>query len=508
MKSTNFKTSALHLALLGAIALPLAGCGGNSSQAVKNLFGGKIIDGYVAGATVTLDTNDNRICEATEPQSPSDAAGNFSFETALGSHMVCSVGGTDLSTGKAFVGELKAPAGATAVTPLTNLIVASIPAGTVLTAANVAAAQATIATQLGLTAGTNLLTADPVALANAGSPALLQTTTAVQQLVQQTTAALTTATGTAATPATTNAIFQSVANAVAAQLAVAGSPVVNLASAAAANTFTSSVVSASVTSLQKTPVAGVTATNLNVANTAAVISSAVATTVQSIASAPSAAAINTASTAAVTTGLAAIAATVTANAASTTSPTAGMTNVVPVAGTSVNGTATVANAATATGGITNAAMTFGALVGAPVTTAPVSVSFAVTSTVARDARTFNGTISGLTAANTAGVLSITAPATATATLSGTHTNATSFKATQTGAALASWVAAPAVNGVGGGVQLNVGTILAAVNATAGFAGLNLLKGNFNVTVTVSGLQLSNAAATAITPSQTIKVTVN
>lgn len=507
MKSTNFKTSALHLALLGAIALPLAGCGGNSSQAVKNLFGGKIIDGYVAGATVTLDTNDNRICEATEPKSPSDTAGNFSFDTALGSHMVCSVGGTDLSTGNAFVGELKAPAGATAVTPLTNLIVASIPAGTALTAANVAAAQTTIVTQLGLTAGTNLLTADPVALANAGSPALLQTTTAVQQLVQQTTAALSTATGTTATTATTNAIFQSVANAVAAQLAVVVAPV-NLASATSANTFTSSVVTASVTSLQTTPVAGVTATALNAANTAAVISSSVATTVQSIASAPSVAAINTASTTAVTTGQAEIQKTVTANAATTTSTTAGMTNVVPVAGTSVNGTATVANAATATGGITNAAMTFGALVGAPVTTGPVSVSFAVTSTVAGDARTFNGTISGLTVANTAGVLSFAAPTTASAALSCTHTNATSFTATQTGAALASWVAAPAVNGVGGGVQLNVGTILTAVNAKAGFAGLNLLKGNFNVTVTVSGLQLSDTAATAITPSQTINVRVN
>jgi hypothetical protein len=110
------------VAVLAAISV-LAGCGGNSS-----LSSGKLVDGYISGATVILDTNDDRICSETEPTTATDASGNFSFSTGWGSHMTCASGGTDLSTGSAFIGVAKAPAGATTISPLTNLVVANIDA--------------------------------------------------------------------------------------------------------------------------------------------------------------------------------------------------------------------------------------------------------------------------------------------------------------------------------------------------------------------------------------------
>jgi hypothetical protein len=489
MKSINFKASALHLALLGAVALPLAGCGGNtasttSSTSTPGSFTGIAVDGALSGATVTLDVNNNGICDVNEPKSTTTALGAFSFLNALGAHATCASGGSDTTTGKPFVGEMKAVAGATVISPLTTIL-----------ANNPALTPAVLATQLGL-AGTNLLTADPTA---PGNTALLAAGTAMQQMVQQVATALAASSGlTNPTAAQMTAIMAVVGTQLAAQPLTATS----LTTGAAA--LATSLITTSAPALSANANTGITAatapTAAQATTLATSVSSSVAASVSSIATATTPAAI----TASANNAVVAVAA-----ITSSVAVGGGLPNVVPVAGTSVNGTATVANAATATGGITNAAMTFGALVGAPVTTGPVSVSFAVTSTVAGDARTFNGTISGLTVANTAGVLSFAAPAAATATLSGTHTNGAALAATQTGAALASWVAAPAVNGVGGGVQLNVATILAAVNnAAAGGVGLNLLKGNFNVTVTVSGLQLSNAAATAITPSQTINVTVN
>lgn len=490
MKSTNFKTSALHLALLGVIGVSLSACGGGGGGGAAAVGGaaafvGIAVDGALSGATVTLDTNDNGKCEAAEPTTLTNATGGFTFAGSLGSHATCASGGVDITTNKPFVGEMKAAKGATVISPLTTIL-----------ANNPAVTPAALATQLGLPAGTNLLTADPTA---AGNTALLAAGTAMQQMVQQVATALAAASGLAnPTPAQMTAIMAVVGTQLAAQPLTAAS----LTTGAAA--LATSLITASAPALSANANTGVTTatapTTAQAQALATSVSSGVAASVSSIATATTPAAI----TASANNAVVAV-----AGITSSVAVGGGLTNVVPVAGTSVNGTATVANAATATGGITNAAMTFGGLVGTPVTTGPVSVSFAVTSTVAGDARTFNGTISGLTVTNAAGVLSFTAPTTALATLSGTHTNGAALAATQTGAALASWIAAPAVNGAGGGVQLNVGTILAAVNnAAAGGVGLNLLKGNFNVTVTVSGLQLSDAAATAITPSQTINVTVN
>jgi hypothetical protein len=87
--------------------------------------GGRVIDGYIAGATVFRDLNANRILDAGEPSVTSDATGNFTGLTGTGG-VIVSVGGTDISTGQPFTGIMTAPAGATVVTPLTTLVQAMV----------------------------------------------------------------------------------------------------------------------------------------------------------------------------------------------------------------------------------------------------------------------------------------------------------------------------------------------------------------------------------------------
>lgn len=185
------------VAVAATVSLVLAGCGGGGgASAPKPVFAGKVVDGYVSNATVTLDVNDDRVCQATEPRTTTDAEGNYVFAQSLGKHMVCASGGVDIATGQPFVGELLAPPGATQVTPLTSVVMAQINADSPPVAgtpspvlpATVTAAATEVATNLGL-AGTDLLTTDPVAVA-ATQPALLQVTAAVQVLLVQTASVL------------------------------------------------------------------------------------------------------------------------------------------------------------------------------------------------------------------------------------------------------------------------------------------------------------------------------
>ena len=150
---------------------------------------GRVADGYVAFAAVTLDVNDDRLCEAGEPTTQTDASGNYSFSAALGVHMVCVTGGTDIATGLPLVGTLLAPPGATVVSPLTNLVMAQLNAATPPVAgvsspvdqAGAFSAADALASQLGISGVGSLLTTDPVT-----NPALLQTTAAIQTMMVQT----------------------------------------------------------------------------------------------------------------------------------------------------------------------------------------------------------------------------------------------------------------------------------------------------------------------------------
>ncbi|MDP2678377.1 MAG: hypothetical protein Q8O85_06600 [Rhodoferax sp.] len=274
---------------LTAIAIALSGCGDSSSLPAGT--SGKVVDGYVSGATVILDSNDDLVCNATDTtRTTTDAQGNFSFPAGSGSHMTCALGGTDITTGAAFVGELKAPPGATQITPLTTLVQATIDAAPAGGKPTPAEASANIATKLNL-GTTNLLTTDPVAVA-ATNPALTQTTTAVQTLlVQAANNVAAAATGLPVSAAQTAALFSSAVSGVAS--AVASSSVnvdltnTTTAGATSVTTLVTDAISKTVTAVQTNTTAAATVVgvaSLAPASVAAAAATNVATVTQVVAS--------------------------------------------------------------------------------------------------------------------------------------------------------------------------------------------------------------------------------
>lgn len=186
-----------------AIVLALNACGGGGDGSTTQTTttaaaSGKVVDGYIKGATVYCDSNNNGSLDAGEPSATTDGQGNFNLGAACSGTLI-STGGTDIATGYPFTGTLKSPSGASVVTPLTTLL-----AGTGLTNAQLAKA-------LSLPDGTDLTKADPAA---SGNGALLQKTLAVQQLVQQTTNLM----GTLSSPDAMAALYTKAAQALASAL--------------------------------------------------------------------------------------------------------------------------------------------------------------------------------------------------------------------------------------------------------------------------------------------------
>jgi hypothetical protein len=102
------------------------GGGGGVAPIVSS--NGRVIDGYIANATVFRDLNANGILDAGEPNVATDATGNFTGLEGTGG-VIVAFGGTDISTGKAFTGQLTAPGDAAVVTPLTTLVQALVQQG-------------------------------------------------------------------------------------------------------------------------------------------------------------------------------------------------------------------------------------------------------------------------------------------------------------------------------------------------------------------------------------------
>ncbi len=148
---------------------------------------GQAIDGYIAGATVFADADLDGVLDTSEARATTDAGGNFTL--VGGSGPLVMYGGTDVSTGVAFVGTLRAPAGSTVVTPLTTLVAALVDQGQT-------ASQATtnVLLSFGLAPIVDLLNFDPVAAVIAGDPnaaAVLGAGIQVQNTIVQLSALLT-----------------------------------------------------------------------------------------------------------------------------------------------------------------------------------------------------------------------------------------------------------------------------------------------------------------------------
>jgi len=130
---------------------------------------GTVIDDYISGATVCVDSNENGVLDTTDTPcapNPTNATGQFSFGNIIVTSNLPFImsGGTDVGTGKAFTGTLSAPAGSKVVNPLTTIVQAVVASGK-----SVAEAQTLVKAKLGLDANINLTTFDPIATISTGS---------------------------------------------------------------------------------------------------------------------------------------------------------------------------------------------------------------------------------------------------------------------------------------------------------------------------------------------------
>ena len=141
------QSNLLRAAIAGLFISGLAACGGgggssstaSTTPATPATLSGKVIDGYIIGATVCLDVNSNNKCDAGEPTTTSGENGAWTLPAYPGSiaglQVIAEVGATatDKDTGVIGAGNtysLLAPAAASAtVTPFTTMIVSTIAAG-------------------------------------------------------------------------------------------------------------------------------------------------------------------------------------------------------------------------------------------------------------------------------------------------------------------------------------------------------------------------------------------
>lgn len=121
---------------------------------------GTVVDPYISGATVWIDSNEDGVRDAGEWSAVTGPAGYFVMVDSKGgslSGVLRATGGTDAATGAPITWVLSAPAGSTVITPLTTLVQSLIQSGSTQ-----AQALTTVRSVLGLSSTTNVLTMDPL----------------------------------------------------------------------------------------------------------------------------------------------------------------------------------------------------------------------------------------------------------------------------------------------------------------------------------------------------------
>ena len=115
-------------AATAAVLLVACGGGGNPSSTAVTYTptSGIALDGYLQFAKVVCDTNENGVTEATEQTvytlGSVTESGKFTFPQGCATHSMIASGGTNADTGLMFNGVMRAPAGATVISPFTTLM--------------------------------------------------------------------------------------------------------------------------------------------------------------------------------------------------------------------------------------------------------------------------------------------------------------------------------------------------------------------------------------------------
>lgn len=206
--------------VLAALVL-LSACGGGGDLETETSTpyspsAGLVVDGYLSIAKVVCDTNENGVADSGEPVTYTNTQGNYVFRSGCAFSVLAS-GGTNIDTNSAFVGQLRAPVGATVVTPLTTLVAAGMSQDQVIRA-------------LSLPPDTKLLTTDPAATDVNGllNSSLYKKTLAVQLITEKITNLFTTLSeqaGYVSQSTATAGIYGEVAKAIAGQIQ-SGAPLI------------------------------------------------------------------------------------------------------------------------------------------------------------------------------------------------------------------------------------------------------------------------------------------
>ncbi len=159
------------IAVTGAYT-DLAGNAGTASSAaaVKYFAYATASDGDISGAKIYADVDRSGSVTAADilvGTTGADGSVSVALDAGQDAYALLATGGTDISTGLAFTGLLKAPAGSTMITPLTTLVQGLLDADTSTgsAAAKLAAAQAKVLSALSLPAGIDLTSYDALGIA-------------------------------------------------------------------------------------------------------------------------------------------------------------------------------------------------------------------------------------------------------------------------------------------------------------------------------------------------------
>ena len=147
---THFFKPSLAMSLIAvAVLTACGGGGGGNTPAATVSLAGVVADGYLTGAKVCLDKNENTVCDAGEPYDTTIAGGKYTItgitagddsKYPIVAEVPASATDSDFAgttVGKAFV--LTAPKGNTTVTPLSSLVHQELQATPALSAASAAA---------------------------------------------------------------------------------------------------------------------------------------------------------------------------------------------------------------------------------------------------------------------------------------------------------------------------------------------------------------------------------
>ncbi len=172
----NIKLALTYTDAAGDGALTLQDEAGNDAASFS-ISQGIVADGYIRGAQIYVDANNNGVAEASEMIAGvvTDSAGRFFLPSTAPKGTIIAVGGVNIDTGLPNTSPLKAPAGSTTVNPLTTLVQAVIEkSGTAAPSqAAIQAAANQVAATLGLpesvATGGNLLNFDPLSVKSTAS---------------------------------------------------------------------------------------------------------------------------------------------------------------------------------------------------------------------------------------------------------------------------------------------------------------------------------------------------